>query len=95
MEQILDPSKSDGTFIVYESDSVAVDDNPLYVLSVVCEGRVFHIEIMRCADGTFVPLNVPGSKPHKSVPKLVTYYGTKPLDLKEFGSIKLISYIAS
>ena len=88
-EQILEASKSDGTFLVYESDTVAVDDEPHYVLSVVCEGQVFHIEVMRCTDGTYVPLDVPGSKSHKSVSKLVTYYTTKPLDLREFGHIKL------
>ena len=95
MEKLLNPSNPDGTYLVYESDSVAVDDDPLYILSVICDGRVFHIEIMRCPDGTYVPLDVPGSKPHKSVSKLVTYYGTKSLDLREFGSIKLTNYIAS
>ena len=94
VEMILDPSKADGTFLIYESDTVAVDDKPHYVLSVVCEGRVFHIEIMRCSDGTYVPLDVPGSKSHTTVSKIVTYYTTKPLDLKEFGSIKLTNFIS-
>lgn len=96
MEKLLDASRRDpGSFLVYESDLVAIDDEPQYMLSVVCEGQVFHIEISRNADGTYVLLNISGSKTHKSVSKLVTYYKSKPLDLKEFGSIKLTNYIAS
>lgn len=79
----------DGTFIVRESDAIAVKRDPVYIISVLNNGETHHVEVEKKPDGKYGLAYIEGAKKFKSLKKLVEYYRGKPLDLEGGGKTKL------
>lgn len=94
-EHLLKKSQGpEGTFLVRESNSnVSTDTSPVFVLSILVSETVAHIEIKRDESGKYHLTDIAGSKPFISIPKVISYYQVKPLDLQELGTVKLCYYI--
>ena len=82
-------AKFDGTFLVRESDALRVDQEPVYLISVLKDGVTHHVEVEKLPNGKYRMANVEGAKTFKSLKKLVNHYASKPLDLEGGGNTKL------
>lgn len=83
----------DGTFLIRDSDISTPDRNPDFILSLMRDGVVYHLDIVRAHDKKYSLSNIPSAKSFRSVAKLVSYYQSKPVDLAGGGSVLLKYYL--
>ncbi len=86
---LLKSNKYDGTFLVRESDALSVRNDPVYMISVLLNGEIHHVEVEKCSSGKFAIANVRNATEYKSLEKLITHYRSKRLDLDGGGQTKL------
>ena len=82
-------ARFDGTFLVRESDALPVNQEPVYVISVLKDGVTHHVEVQKLPNGKYTMAFIEGAKTFKSLKKLVNYYTSKPMDLEGGGSTNL------
>lgn len=85
----------DGTFLVRESQLLGSDRTSNFILSVIRDGVVYHLDIHRGQDGKYSLNNIPSAKSFRSVAKLVSYYQKKTIDLAGGGTVLLKYYLPS
>ena len=83
----------DGTFLIRDCEIRAPDGNPDFVLSMMRDGIVYHLDIYRGQDKKYSLGDMPSAKSFGSVAKLVSYYQSKPIDLTGGGSVLLKYYL--
>jgi len=82
-------AKFDGTFLVRESDALPVEQEPVYMISVLKDGVAHHVEVEKLPNGKYKLASIDGAKTFKSLKKLIQHYNGKPLDLEGGGTAKL------
>ena len=83
----------DGTFLVRDPEISTADRKPDFILSLMRDGVVYHLDIIRAHDKKYSLSNAPSAKSFRSVAKLVSYYQSKPIDLAGGGSVLLKYYV--
>ena len=91
-DQLNNTQKLDGTFIIRDCEVLSDRDHG-FVLSVMREGEVYHLDINRGQNKKYTLGDVLSAKSFSSVAKLVNYYQSKPIDLPGGGSVKLQYYL--
>ena len=92
-DELNNSERLDGTFIIRDCEVLGSDRNHGFVLSVMREGKVYHLNINRGQNKKYTLGYVLSAKSFSSVAELVNYYLLKPIDLPGGGSVKLHYYL--
>ena len=92
-DQLKHTQRLDGTFLIRDCEVVGEDGKTDFVLSMMKDGVVYHLDINRGEGSKYFLGDIPSAKSFSSVAKLVAYYQKKTIDLAGGGSVLLKYYL--